>query len=148
VKSSEATMTRVATNISTRVQRMNTMNYRYGLQYRRNELLSNGYDRSRLRARAIQDGEDPSWIDAGADEYTLRWEPRNGARAERLARVMRALPPVPLASAALWRIVGGVSLGGSFRSWDPSAYLFEDGSDWPDVGKVVWHPGGYERGFR
>jgi hypothetical protein len=62
----EATMNRVATNISTLVQRMNTMNYRYALQYLRNELLSNGYDRSRLRARAIEAGEDPSWIDTGA----------------------------------------------------------------------------------
>jgi hypothetical protein len=129
-----ATMNRVGTNISTLVQRMNSMGYRYSLQYRRNELLREGYNRNRLRAQEIEDGEDPSWIDTGADEFTLWWKPRNGARPERLARAMRVLPPVPLALAALWRVVGDVSLGGSFRTWDPSAFLFEDGYDWPDVG--------------
>jgi hypothetical protein len=130
----EVTMGRVAANISTLVERMNTMGYRYHLQYRCNELLREGFDGDRLRADAVQFGEDPSWIDTGADEYTLRWVPRNGARPDSLARAARVTSPLPLALVAMWRIVGTVGLSGSFRSWDPSACLFEDGSDWPDVG--------------
>jgi hypothetical protein len=87
-------MTRVAANISTLVERLNTMGYRYAVQYRRNELLREGFDRDRLRATEIEEGEDPSWIDTGADEYTLRWAPRNGARPDTLARAARITAPL------------------------------------------------------
>jgi hypothetical protein len=36
-------------------------------------LLREGFDRDRLHGSEIEEGEDPSWIDSGVDEYTLRW---------------------------------------------------------------------------
>jgi hypothetical protein len=66
----------------------------------------------------------------GEDEWRLTYAPPEEHVVEpELARAERAIGPLPLALAALFRRVGQVFLYGSFDDWNPSAFLFEDGHD-------------------
>ncbi|GAA3214194.1 hypothetical protein GCM10010532_040520 [Dactylosporangium siamense] len=138
----EATMQRVAANIATVVERLNRMDYRFAVQYLRNqraeEVRSGAYERRRARMVAL--GLDPSLIkepvvEDDLNQFHYRWQPRQGARGEGIERAERICGPLPISLRAMWSIVGDVALLGSFRSWVPSAFVFEDEIPWPAPGR-------------
>jgi hypothetical protein len=51
-----------------------------------------------------------------------------------LGQLEKTTGPFPLALRAFVQHIDVVDLSGSFPSWDPSAYAFDDGGDWPPFG--------------
>jgi hypothetical protein len=129
------TMERAASNVATIVERLNRMGYRFAVPYWDSEALQESHDRERLRAQMVAAGEDPSWVDGGEpDQFAYTWAPRRGARREQIERADRIVGPLPISLRALWSNVGEVALQGSFLSWVPSAFAFEDELPWPEQG--------------
>lgn len=120
----DATMRRAATNIATLTQRLSAMGYRFGGPHKVNLVrgIYEGIDPPRDRDGILERGGEDEWRRAYAppDEHAVESE---------LARAERAVGPLPLALAALFRRVGQVFLCGSFDGWNPSAFLFEDRHD-------------------
>lgn len=120
----DATMRRAATNIATLTQRLSAMGYRFGGPHKVNLArgIYEGVHPPRDRDGILERG--------GEDEWRLAYAPPEEHLVEpNLARAERAIGPLPLALAALFRRVGQVFLCGSFDGWNPSAFLFEDGHD-------------------
>lgn len=128
------TMERVAANVATLTVKLTAMGYRFGGRFDRNRRRRTIEDLG-LRDSLEAAGRDVSWVDAGdVEETVMGWTgPTEGALAE-LERAERTVGPLPMSFRAFVQQVDHVDLSGSFPSWDPSAYAFDDGSEWPDHG--------------
>ena len=132
------TMARVASNVAVLVVRLTALGYRFGSCYATNRRRRTIEDLG-LRASMERAGRDMSWVDAGdREESVMGWAGPGDDIATRIAEAETALGhPLPVTLRALYEHVGAVDLAGSFLSWDPSAYDFDDDLDWPPFGVLA-----------
>jgi hypothetical protein len=129
----ELTMQRAALNIATLIVRLTLMGYRFGHRYNRNQRRRTIEDLG-LRDSLASAGRDVSWVDAGdVEEHVMGWQSPADDVLAVLGQLEKTTGPFPLALHAFVEHVDVVDLSGSFPSWDPSAYAFDD-ADWPPFG--------------
>jgi len=125
------TMRRAASNLATLAVRLTAMGFRSGYNYDRNKRRQTILDLG-LRDSMEKAGRDVSWVDAGElSEHVMGWDEPGPEVEKELAHAERLIGPLPLSLAALYRTIDQVSLSGSFPSWDPATYHFEDEADHP-----------------
>ncbi len=132
------TMARVAGNVAVLSVRLTLLGYRFGQRYSRNRRRRTIVDLG-LRKSMESAGRDVSWVDEGdVEETVMGWPGPRGDVVERLAGAEAILgAELPLALRALVVAVDTVDLAGSFLSWEPSAFDFDDDLDWPPAGRLT-----------
>jgi hypothetical protein len=129
------TMQRAATNVATLIVRLTLMGYRFGHRYNRNQRRRTIEDLG-LRDSMASAGRDVSWVDAGdVEEHVMGWQSPADDVLATLEQIEKVTGALPLSLRAFVRYVDAVDLSGSFPSWDPSAYAFDDG-EWPRFGTI------------
>jgi hypothetical protein len=132
----DLTMQRAATNVALLVVKLTAMGYRFGDRFVHNRRRQAIEDLN-LRDSMEKAGRDVAWVDAGdVEETVMGWSGPRPDINDRLERAEKAVGPLPLALRALVRHIDAVDLAGSFPSWNPGAYDFDDGGEWPVFGVV------------
>jgi len=133
----ELTMQRAASNIATLIVRLTLMGYRFGHRYNRNQRRRT-IEELGLRDSLESAGRDVSWVDAGdVEEHVMGWQSPADDVVALLDQLEKTTGPLPLALHAFVQHVDVVDLSGSFPTWDPSAYAFDDGAEWPSFGRLT-----------
>ncbi len=128
-KVADLTMARAAGNVATLVVRLTLMGYRFGARFHHNRKRRTIEDLG-LRDSLAAAGRDVSWVDAGAVvEEVMGWVPPSLRVEPEIDHAERLLGPLPLTIPALMRWVDAVDLTGSFPSWNPSAFDFDEGDE-------------------
>ncbi len=125
----DLTMQRAAANVATLVVRLTVMGYRFGARYHHNRRRRTIEDLG-LRDSLEAAGRDVGWVDAGdVVEQVMGWVAPTFAVEPEIDHAEHLLGPLPLTIPALMRWVDAVDLTGSFPSWNPSAFDFDEGDN-------------------